>query len=430
MFIEFSVANFRSIKEKQTFSMVAAKSYKEHAQFVIESADGKVPDLLSVAAIYGANASGKTNFIRALAFMRKFVVSSQQKMQVGETIEDIKAFLFTGITRNAPSEFEIVFVNDNIRYQYGFTATVERVMDEWLIAYPVRKQNWFYRSYDPEMKKYKWSFGEKFVGGEKEKDIWKNSTRDNGLFLSAAVQLNNVQLKPVFEWFQKKLLIVKDVGELSIFSSFEQCVDDARKLKQILELVKAADPSIIRLEPKKVDIIQHPRFNKFPKEMQKQFLNDKNKVFAATIICVHQGSGGEELKLDLGEESQGTQNIFSLAGPLLDVLDAGQTVVIDEINNSLHPLLVRKLIDVFNNKNINKKNAQLVFSTHDTSLLDKDLFRRDQIWFTEKDEANSTKIYPLTDFSVRTDEAFGKGYLHGRYGAIPYFTGELLDHGD
>lgn len=429
MLIEFSVTNFRSIKERQTLSMVAAKAPKEHAGYLIEGGEKRVPDLLPSVAIYGANASGKTNFIRALSFMRWFVSSSQQKMQFGELIKGAVPFLFDKKTRTEPSKFEVLFVNDGVRYQYGFSAIAEMVMEEWLFAYPKkRQQHWFSRHFDVETKKYSWEFGENFLGGKTKHENWQAATRNNGLFLSAAIQLNNEQLKPVFEWVQKKIYGIGTVDGVSVSPSFVQCRKGECEKEQVLKFTKLADPSISDIATEEMEFAQHDSFNKLPFDVREKILNSKEKHIVPIIKFMHRDSDGEDVGLDLKEESEGTQKFFSLAWPIQNVLETGSIVIIDEINSSLHPLLVRKLINVFNDRNINKNNAQLIFSTHDTSILDKDLFRRDQIWFTEKDEANSTKIYPLTDFKVRNDEAFGKGYLHGRYGAVPYFHGELFDN--
>lgn len=413
MLIEFSVANFKSIKEKQTLSMVAANWIKEHPQNVIATHDQR---LLASVGIYGANAAGKSNFIDALLFVEWFVTQSQQKRQQGDVIDKIVPFLFDQHKASSFSEFEILFIEGDTRYNYIFAVNEDRVTYERLIAYPKgRQQLWFERTYNDTSGKYQWYFNPtNFKGSGDEKKLWQDTTRDNSLFLSAAIQCNNDQLAPVFFWFKEKLVTNQLKKFLPSYTSLQW--QEGKMQSEILELVKDADTSIDSIEIIKIPI------DKFPKEMQKEVQAGKLKLLSDDIMFKHRGS---TRLLSFIHESDGTRKMFSLAGPIVDVLQQGKILVIDEIDNSLHPLLVRRLIELFHNKKINQHKAQLVFSTHDTSVLDRHFLRRDQIWFVEKNLENATELYPLSDFKIRNDEAFGKGYLQGRYGAIPYFVGEL-----
>lgn len=416
MLIEFSVTNFKSIQATQTLSLVASPATELQEQNSFTTSENGVPRLLRSVAIYGPNASGKSNVIEAIKFMRSFVTESSKEGQEGEPI-DVKPFLFNAASRTEPSEFEVLFLQEGVRYQYGFAVTSTRVTHEWLIAYPEgRPQRWFEREFDAAANKESWYFGSKFRG---HKAVIQETTRINALFLSTAVQLNNEQLKPVYNWFNQKLRTI-GVGGLAPTYSATLCKTEAGT-KRILELLNAADLSImdLKVEMKRFDLTDLP--SDMPEPLKDMISKELDGKEMPEIKFMHTMSGSEELvALDPDDESVGTRKLFTLAGPWLDVLDNGHVLFVDELNNSMHPLMVRFLIGLINNPQINRKNAQLIFSTHDTSVLDNELLRRDQIWFTEKDAANATKLYPLSDFTPRKGEALEKGYLKGRYGALPY----------
>lgn len=416
MFIEFSVTNFKSIQKTQTLSLVASPASELREQNSFTTPEQGVSRLLRSAAIYGPNASGKSNLMEAIVFMKSFVRESSKEGQEGESIE-VKPFLFNAVSRTEPSEFEVLFLHEGVRYQYGFAVNSARVTHEWLIAYPEgRPQRWFEREFDAVDDKENWYFGSKFKG---HKTVLQETTRGNALFLSTAVQLNNEQLKPVYNWFQQKLRAIGVDGLAPTYTT-SLCKTDAGR-KRILELLNAADLSIadINVEKKKFDLADLPA--NMPQVLQEQIKKDLEGKELHEVKFLHTVVGTEELvALEADDESEGTMRLFAFAGPWLDVLDNGHVLLVDELNNSMHPLIVRFLIGLINNPEINRKNAQLIFSTHDTSVLDNELFRRDQIWFTEKDATNATRLYPLSDFTPRKGEALEKGYLKGRYGALPY----------
>ncbi len=420
MFIEFSVTNFRSIRETQTLSLTASAAIKELQEQNSFSTDlAALPRLLRSAVIYGPNAAGKSSFILAMAFMKDRVINSAKESQYGEKI-DTKPFLFDQASQSQPSEFEVLFVADGVRYQYGFAVTKERVTREWLLAYPEgRAQRWFERQYDTSTRQENWYFGTHLKG---RRQIWQEATRDNALFLSTAIQLNSEQLQPVFNWFASMLQIVGPEGlepglTMSIFTT------ESSKQK-MMGFLAAADLSIadIKLERRKFSADELPEDT--PDRFKKS-LDGKDIMKIMKIKFLHTVNNTEDtIELDMNEESQGTAKLFAFAGPWLDVLEKGTVLLVDELDNSLHPIIVRFLVSFFHNSETNQHNAQLIMATHDISLLDKDLFRRDQIWFVEKDRSHATRLYPLSDFSPRKGEALEKNYLHGRYGALP-FIGEL-----
>jgi uncharacterized protein len=421
MLIEFSVKNFKSIKERQTLSLAATSGSELFDNNIIQTLNNKL-NLVRTAAIYGPNASGKTNLIKALQAMRNIIVKSSRK-QLGDLV-GVTPYLFSQETHRLPSEFWITFIVQNVRYEYGFITTDEQILEEWLFAYPKgRSQEWINRKYNNDSQKYEWGNMDKLVGA---KQIWQEATRPNALFLSTAVQLNNKQLQPVFDWFRFSLRIVP--GTLTPEFTFEQCKDN--DLKQgIIHFLQAADFNIDDLEVKSESIgIDDFLGNLFPDQPKGKLTKaiavnskEKTEVNKNYVKTIHTGKEGDKYSLNMNDESTGTQKYFAYAGPWLDVLKKGYVLVVDELNNNLHPDLVKFMIQMFQNNALNHKNAQLIFTTHETSILSQEILRRDQIWFTEKDEYNATNLYPLSDFSPRKNvENLGKNYLNGRYGALPY----------
>ncbi|ASK27032.1 RloA protein [Neisseria chenwenguii] len=411
MLIDFAVSNYRSFREQQNFSMVKTKGDEQPSNtFRIESIKGL--ELLKTSAIYGANASGKSNFLKALKTMKRIVTNTSQR---GDKLPLIpfkldKAYL------TEPTEFEITFIVQNIRYQYGFSATETQIFDEWLFAYPKgHSQKWFERVWDDEEKKYHWKFSSFLLG---TKQVWQQATRDNALFLSTAVQLNSEQLKPLFDWFDNNLLF-SGVDGFGPEYTAHQCNEG--KKEKVIKLLKAADFNIHNINVETEDF--DPSF--FPEDMPetlKNHLFEKLKdIKHLKLKTVHYDNDGSEVNFDFNDESDGTQKFFSFVGPILDVLENGYTLCIDELNVNMHPKLVQFLVELFHDQASNPKNAQLIFTTHETSILNQNVFRRDQIWFCERDNKQSSILYPLSDFSPKKGkENLEAGYLSGRYGALPF----------
>ena len=415
MLIEFTVKNYRSIHLSQTLSMVAAKDHSLQESNCMPSGIPAIPYLVRSAVLYGANASGKSNLVFALLFMRGLVETSAVGIREGQEL-NVTPFCFDMTAIDESSEFEITFIHEGVRYQYGFSLNRTRIIREWLLAYVERKaQCWFEREYDPEKGKYNWHFGSHLVGG-KQRHLWSESTRANALFLSTAVNLNSDQLRPIFNWFVNNLVIIPSNMPFQPFQTMEYVKNEMHK-SEVLQFLQAADLAISDLEIKtqkghEVQLRLEPGKPTFETRQEKD-------IPMATLF--HKGKNERSVGLNLNEESHGTQRLFAYAGPILDILKDGKILVVDELDGSLHPKMVQFLIKLFQNTSINKNNAQLIFTTHNTSLLDNELFRRDQIWFMEKDNNHASNLYPLTDFSPRKGEALERGYLMGRYGALPFF---------
>ncbi|EGK8244136.1 ATP-binding protein, partial [Campylobacter coli] len=260
------------------------------------------------------------------------------------------------------------------------------------------------------------------------KQLWAENTRDNALFLSVAIQLNNEQLKPVFDFFLKYIRVTCTD---SWNDGQEVTIDILRQDKQkIISYLKRADLDIEDI------VVEETELNKtnlmqenIPQEIKQMIQADLEKGAKLTqtnIHTIHTNQQGELVTFDMEtSESQGTRKFFGLIGPWIEALEQGYTIVVDELNTHLHPLMTKFLVNLFHNEDLNKSNAQLIFTTHDTSILNQDVFRRDQIWFCEK-QNKATKLYPLSDFKVRKDKTnLENDYLLGRFGALPYFK-EIL----
>ena len=429
MLIEFSVENFRSFKERQTLSLVASSDKAHEGNLIPRAKDS----LLKAVAVYGANASGKSNLVAAIRAMDTFIGISATEMTQGDKIAAAAPFRLDAKSPGEPSTFEVALVIGDVRYVYGFSVTSERVHAEWLDAYPNgRAQHWFERdSNDPTS----WSFNRPLK--KDDAAILRKRTRQNGLILSRGAELNIGPLSKLFLWFREKLwpFNFSDPPRSLVRLSARYVKDNPRVRGRVVQLLRHADIGIsdlaIEEEPLKVDDL--------PKEVREKVLaamkqDGEANPTVISIRSVHDTANhGRRVEFDFEtDESSGTQRLFALAGPVLDALDKGALVVADELDCSMHPHLTRKLIELFQNPKVNSKGAQLVFTTHDTTLMDHTLFRRDQIWFTEKNAQGATELFSLYDFKTedgkpRVNEAFERRYLAGRYGAVPQFGPALED---
>jgi AAA15 family ATPase/GTPase len=413
MLIEVRIGNFRSFAEPQTFSLVA-------------SSDTRHPDncfpfgkrhLLKSAAVFGANASGKSNLIKAIDFIRLFVLHSATRMNVGDEIP-VVPFQLNPELRRKESFFEMQFVVGEVRYQYGFTATSKRVQDEWLIAYPKgRPQHLLERRFDLETEQTIWAFRGEL---QREATLLKERTRDNGLVLSRGAELNIAPLTTVFLWSRQKMAVLDlstSPGAL-IDQTAMRLKDDSTFRERVLRLIRHADLGISDLE---VTEEQH-RFNFSATFTAGRLSRQRTPLHA--IRSIHRSPDGEAVRFNFLEaESNGTQRFFALVGPWLDALDQGALLVIDELDCSMHPTLTRKLVELFQTQGANPHGAQLIFSTQDSTLMDLELLRRDQIWIVEKDRAGASRLSSLYDFEEkpRNNEAVQRRYLAGHYGGVPVF---------
>jgi hypothetical protein len=343
--------------------------------------------------------------------MRAVVAESATVIQPGQTY-NVPPFKLDAVSAQQPTEFEITFLLSGVRHQYSFSMTAQRIVSESLLVYRSSKPTQLYSRQHVDGDRYDYEFSTYLTGPRK---LWQESTRPNALFLSMAAQLNSEQLSPVFNWIVRSITFLPaGATVLPEYTTALLATEQGRA--SIREFLSAADISI-------ADVQAVPR-----KGMQAQWVMSASGLQASQeerefLMPVFEHSTPKgSAKFELHDESEGTQRLYGLIAPVLDCLREGRVLVVDELDSSLHTLLVRRLITLFHTPELNPNGAQLIFSTHDTSLLDHTLFRRDQIWFTEKDADQATRLYPLTDFSPRKQEAWERGYLAGRYGAVPFFS--------
>lgn len=423
MILQFSIKNYKTFKDKASLSLIASnydKDTRENENIYYNEKFGL--RLLKSAVVYGANASGKSKLLEAFSFMKDYVINSSKKGQKGDEI-DIQPFRLNNISENEPSEFEIIFVYKDVLYRYGFEVTRKKVVSEWLYYKPKTKEiELFYREYN--------SFETHTRNFSKGKTVIKEKlVRDNALLLSVAAQFNDKTSINVTDWF-KRLKTLSGLNELGYQGYTMGKTENPIQKAKILNLLKAADLGIKDIELQKLDI------DKLPKDMPKELVDkilkdvsDKKAEFVSDVLTTHKkydsiGNSIDNVNFSMDDdESSGTRKYFALTGPILDVIENGYTLVVDELDSKLHPNLVCKIVSLFNSKEFNPKNAQLIFNTHDTNLLSTGLFRRDQIWFTEKNKYGEAKLYSLGDFKsdeVKKNEPFEDNYIKGKYGAVPF----------
>lgn len=455
MILSFSFSNFRAFKELQTLNLDARKADKELPGncFTPEVASLKNASFVKAAALYGANASGKSSVLDALKFLATWVATSANIVDPEEPIHGIEPFALGRESDVDPTAFGIVFITNGVRYEYRVAATSERIYHESLRVFRAPKpQLWYSRDWDEQSQVYEWT-------PERPSDYdpdlkMREFTLPNVLFLSKAISLGDIQLYPIYLWFKEGLrffdLSVQMRGLDNEFTiqEFEQSTAISQ---QVISLLSHADIGVIGVELPERDEARALMFleimdsisdgdskhdllyEEFKRGDFSRYLETirKGKKPSASspskrIKLVHRDSSGEGVSLPWSAESAGTRRLFTLAGPLLDILRKGQVVCIDEMDTSIHPKMVCELLRLVFSAKSNQGGAQIIFTTHNPLLLDPTLLRRDQVWFTEKDKEGKSHLYPLTDFQPRKDESWARGYMAGRYGGIPYIPEGLL----
>jgi uncharacterized protein len=414
MLLRFRFSNFRSFHTEQELSLIAGPF--TDAPESVRHLDAIPEGVLPVAAIYGANASGKTNVLRAIEFFSEAVTFSHRQWKPDGGVPR-SPFLGDEGSSQAPSEFEVDFLTGGIRYRYGFRVDSVVVLEEWLYAYPRgKKQTWLHRTQGKPI-----SFGARMPG---ENRIIESLTRKNSLFLSAAAQNNHEALLPVYEWITDLVFLIGDRAKYRRLTAGFYMAPDF--LADVARLVSVADLGIsrLKLEEEKLPYrAVRPSYNKIAAVVESAGLIGPSNVepprTPMQISLLHR-LGDREVPFSTEQESHGTMAYLELLGPVVYALKIGALLCVDELDGSLHPLLSIELIRLFTNPSTNPRGAQLIFNTHDTNLLSSGVLRRDQIWFTEKKADGSSHLFPLSDFKPRRTENLENGYLQGRYGAIPF----------
>jgi len=440
MIIQFSVKNYRSFKENATISFVASNYDKKTNEInnIISLKEFNLRLLKSVV-IYGANASGKSKLLEALMFMRRFVLNSSKDSQKLEPIA-VEPFRLNLDTISHGSEFEVIFIHNQKQYRYGFEVNNKIIIAEWLFVKNDKNKEieLFYRDLQIITSDHVILPKSKIL-------IDENIVRDNALFLSVLAQFNDHLSESILEWF-KNLKTISGLKEEGYLNDTMKMSKDLNQKERILEFIKKADIDIsdFKLKPNnyeelsdKINNLKH-----IDEELRVAVLglnsylsrtqNEENVENYSDVITFHKqyDSKGKyigDIEFSLKEdESSGTRKFFAMIGQIIQAIDNGSILIIDELDSKLHPNLVCKIISIFNSKKFNPNNSQLIFNTHDTNLLSSGLFRRDQIWFTQKDRLGGSVLYSLADFKtdeVRKNEAFEENYIRGKYGAIPFLNG-------
>ncbi|MFZ4735002.1 MAG: AAA family ATPase [Bradymonadia bacterium] len=412
MLIEFRVGNFRSVLKEQVLSLVASTDRSLLETHTIETGLKAAPRVLRSAVLYGPNASGKSNIVRALQFMRGLVAESATLIQPDQLL-NVQPFLLNERSRSEPSDFEATLLVDGTRCVYAFSLTKERITAESLRVYKAAKpQLWFDRTVDATTGDDHYRYGGGLVG---PRHVWQQATRRNALFLSTAVQLNADALRPLYRAIVEDVAVYNDRNPFNILQTVALMRDEPTR-RRFVEMLNAADISLkdVQVVTRKVN---RPSVN-FDLATGSATLRPQEAD--EVVFQFHHETANGNAVLGFDDESGGTRNLLVLAAPFSEALRRGTTLVVDEIE-ALHPLLVRELVALFHSTHLNPRGAQLIFATHDTSLLGAaGLFRRDQVWFVEKASDQTSHLFPLTDFSPRKGEALEKGYLAGRFGAVPF----------
>ncbi|MFZ6009888.1 MAG: AAA family ATPase [Bacteroidota bacterium] len=413
MLIKFKTSNYLSFKGEVEFCL-SASAIKEYADLnVFEPAplffDTK---LLKSAILYGANAAGKSNLIKAVEFMKNFVLNSAKELQVNDRIQ-VESFKLNTQTAKRPSSFEVDFIQDSKRYKYGFNVDKERVSKEYLFEIRRGKELMlFQRAYN------EFIIGDNFI---EAKDLEKK-TRQNALFLSIIAQFNGAISTRIVRWFQG-IIFLNDINFRSYFNHSVSILSDEKRRGQMLKILRIANLGFEDVIIRKFKITEE-LLSQVPDELRKILLS--NSGGPEQVLTLHKRFDQNnhpvgQVEFNLAEEeSLGTQKYFSFAGHVLDTLTQGGILFIDELDARLHPHLSLLIVQFFNSIKDNPFNSQLVFSTHNTNLLSEKILRRDQVYFVDKDEFGSSKLYTLMDRKARGDASFEKDYLNGEYEAIPF----------
>lgn len=425
MIIEFEVANYRSLRDGQVLSMVA-EGKEDHEEFTFQP-DGLNLSLLKSCVIYGANASGKTNVLRALRELQRLVVRSSD-LKVGDTIPTAKSnFKLDAACANKPVSFALEFIcSDQVRNRLFVAVDKEHgVVEEKLESYPLGRARLLYHRIHGEPI----SFGDALKGHKKSIE---ESLLDNVLFLSKAANNNLEQLIPIYMYFKNLFEFCIDKESVAFFSPTTERIagGDNEFSDRVLSFLKAADTGIEGISIKKYEEnMDIEGIDDAPAVIKKMI----RESFQEVPHLGHMQFGELDNKIvsfPLGDESKGTQELYRLAGIIIEVLDSGGVLAIDEIEGSLHPEISAMIFHVFNSKKLNPHNAQLIATTHDTALLNRENFRRDQIWFTERDENGVSSLYSLLEFkksNVRKNAPWREWYMDGRFDAVPVVDEDLLE---
>lgn len=431
MLLQFSVKNHLCFAEEQCLSLVASKDDR-HPEHLITARENYKHRALRVAALYGANAHGKTKLVESISFAQELIVDGRKREQVIQ----VRPFRLNPELLQQPSRFEFVFIQNNIEYTYGFVADKKRILEEWLFARPNSREVRYFERITKETGEIIIEFGHALLKSEQKQflDFIIKGCQENQLFLTEAANRNVSTLEIVYEWFSKVLQVVSTDFPVQ---TIEACSE--KDFISMTEFLNTAGTGIskIFLEEEPVEFMHNETDEKI-RNMARDFtefrindrmirLNDNKEPVIVQMKTQHENSDQELISFDLQEESSGTQRLIQILPIFFNLEFENKVYIIDELDRKLHPFLSKLFVQTFIKKAQASLN-QLVFTTHETHLLDQDFLRRDEVWFVEKDRFGRSHLYSLADFKIRSDIKIEKGYLHGRFGAIPFVgNSSILD---
>jgi len=432
MLIRFNVSNFLSFRDETEFNMLTG-SFRNHEHHIYHA--GKV-NVLKGAAIYGANGAGKSNLIKAIHLLQKSVVQGSIPRLLNE-----KKFKLDKRYQDEPTSMEIEFSVDNTIYSYGMSFNNNIILEEWLYESGINIDDKliFERTTDGSNTSIK--VANKYQKTQKGKvliEVLSDLLGPNELLISKAKSLNVEEIFEAKDWIEYSLLILYPDSK---YSGLILNLSGSKEFRQFTnELLQTFDTGVNALNIQQVDFDKY--FGDDDDDLKKEILEDLNedggivftdksggiyismkngKIVVEKVISVHKDSDNRDINFELEEESDGTLRLLDFIPAFANILQSKSTLIIDEIDQSLHPSLLNSLVTKIMGDKTSK--GQFIFTTHESNLLDLKIFRQDEIWFAEKDKkSGSTQLYPLSDFKPRNDLDIRKGYLNGRFGAIPFLT--------
>ena len=420
--VAFKAENVRSFRDRVEFSMMATGLAEERFVRPVEWREGGSPvGVLAVAGFFGANGSGKSNLLKVMDDMRSHVLHSFRQGDPEGRIAR-RPFVLEREARYRPSRFEVDLVLEGVRHEYGFFIDDDHVVEEWAYRYPKGRAALIFRRVGDEVEAGA-------IERQKTRAV-QELIRSNALFLSTAASAKHGALLPLYQWFSRNLLLAEADSRPWRQALTTQMLSDEDHHHRVLALLQAADLGVTSAQKREPDPIMQERFRRairILEGIEEEPESDEGPTFEELgVELIHQGASGEQVPLHAEDESLGTRVWFGLIGPVVQALESGSVFLADELDASLHPALATELVRLFQDPETNPRRAQLVFNSHDPTLLGDSvgerLLGRDQIWFTEKGNDGSTRLYPLADLDPRKQEAIGKRYLEGRYGATPILS--------
>ncbi len=400
--------------------MVASKALRrkrDENTFSPGTTEKGVPDLLRCAAVFGPNASGKSNLVRALQVLETMVMHSAGA-DTEEPI-DVQPFRLNDATSREDSTFEVEFIEEDVRYQFGFTVNRDRITSEWLISYPrARPQELYRRRFDQEGGRDEYDFGNQLEGGRLRRD-WAAQTGAKTLYISRVVQASSQefqQLRVPFNWFSRRLRVSPTGSGVFNGDATAKLCETPEGRRKVIDFLRSFDIPITDIEVTKQPIDVAELSKVLSKEVIERLFKGKNPEDRSEPLFCHRTDDGSIVKFTAADESSGTMSLFGFASKWINVIEKDWVLVVDELDSSLHPLVVWELIRKLSETS---SKAQLIFTTHDATVMRSKLLRRDQVFFVSADKRRATRLYSLYDFKGREDDAFEDRYLQGRYGATP-----------